>query len=232
MNSPIDISFDVFSDTPVGRDPDAHSPTLKRYHKLLWSKSLPNGGYFGLSDATKGVYLHHQSDIGEYHFSSDAISSTFVNYKKMAPIISQVSRDEVNNFYSLSSTIGAYIIFPSKKINRKMTINGARGTSGKIKDRFDLSLECIRLHYAAEESPLGETLKRYSAFFNLFENFSGYVDFFLLQDLVSEDYTSVNFYLPFDGFIRSPFPQNIDEYRLYKKKGDGFHQGSQSADIN
>ena len=63
-----------------------------------------------------------------------------------------------------------------------MTINGARGVNGKIKDRFDLTLECIRRHYTSEKSPLSDTLQRYSPFFNLFENFQGYVDFFLLQD--------------------------------------------------
>ena len=39
----IDINFDVYSDTPEGKDPDSFSPTLRKYHKILWSKSLPNG---------------------------------------------------------------------------------------------------------------------------------------------------------------------------------------------
>ena len=44
----IDITFDVYSDTPVGKDPDAHSSTLRTYHKFLWDKSLPNGSRFFL----------------------------------------------------------------------------------------------------------------------------------------------------------------------------------------
>jgi len=42
-HSRIDITFDFRSDTPgyPKKDPDALSPTLRRYHKLLWSKPLP-----------------------------------------------------------------------------------------------------------------------------------------------------------------------------------------------
>lgn len=47
-------------------------------------------------------------------------------------------------------------------------------------DRFDLTLECIRRHYLGQRSPLGETLARYRDFFALFEDFSGYVEFFMV----------------------------------------------------
>jgi hypothetical protein len=42
----VDIAFDFRTDTPPGADPDAASPTLKRYHRLLWSKPLPSGEVF------------------------------------------------------------------------------------------------------------------------------------------------------------------------------------------
>ena len=70
-----------------------------------------------------------------------------------------------------------------------MTINGSRGINHKIKDRFDLTLECIRRHYFNEDNPLSDTLQRYSDFFSLFQKFQGYIDFFLLQDLKCEIYT-------------------------------------------
>jgi Family of unknown function (DUF6994) len=57
----------------------------------------------------------------------------------------------------------------------------------KISDRFDLTIECIRRHYPHQSSPLSETLARYDDFFAWFESFSGYVDFFLLQDLVRKE---------------------------------------------
>lgn len=43
----IDINFNFFSDAK-GDDPDSTSPTLRKYHKILWSKPLPNGKPFNL----------------------------------------------------------------------------------------------------------------------------------------------------------------------------------------
>lgn len=217
MLNQIDITFDTYSDTPQGKDPDTHSPTLRKYHKLLWSKPLPNGTVFELNDTVPNAYLHHHSEAGEFFLSSDAITHSYKNTKSMSPILIQLPENIHQSLFKTGSTIGSYIIFPSKRIDRKNTINGARGMSAKIKDRFDLTLECIRRHYANEENPLEETLQRYSAFFDLFQNFRGYVDFFLLQDLVSDDYSSVNFYLPFDNFERSALPQDSDEYLSYRE---------------
>lgn len=216
MNYEIDTSFDVYSDTPSGKDPDSHSPTLRRYHQSLWSKRLPNGNAFRLSTQYPKSYLHHQSDIGEFHLSSDSIGHTYRYVKAMEPIISSVPKQELDSFFRVCSTVGAYIIFPSRRIGGKPTINGARGMHWKIKDRFDLTLECIRRHYAGEASPLSETLARYADFFALFEDFSGYVDFFLLQDATNESRNSVRFFLPFRGFDASPLPANLEEYAAYR----------------
>lgn len=41
----VDTTFDFRSDSPKG-DPDKYSPTLHRYHQLLWSKPLPSGAPF------------------------------------------------------------------------------------------------------------------------------------------------------------------------------------------
>lgn len=62
--------------------------------------------------------------------------------------------------------------------------HGARGFHPRITDRIDLTLECIRRHYQAEDSPRGEVLARYGDFFALFEDFRGYVDFWLLHVFV------------------------------------------------
>ncbi|MDR0197188.1 MAG: hypothetical protein LBI36_03080, partial [Oscillospiraceae bacterium] len=102
------------------------------------------------------------------------------------------------------------------------TINGIRGMHPKIRDRFDLTLECIRLWYIGRESPLFEHLDRYGGFFRLFGNFQGYVSFFLLEDLVSAD-GSILFWLPFDGFDQTnPLPATITEYREYMKNITAF----------
>ena len=42
----------------------------------------------------------------------------------------------------------------------------ARGVNRKIKDRLDLTLECIRRFYSKEDSPLSDTFQRYSQFFD------------------------------------------------------------------
>ena len=99
-----------------------------------------------------------------------------------------------------------------------MTINGARGVSHKIQNRFDLTLECIRHFYLGEESPLTDVLQRNGQFFQLFDDFNGYVDFFLYQDLVESDYSSVKFWLPFVSFCNPPLPQTIYQYLSYETK--------------
>ena len=217
----IDINFDVYSDTPKGKDPDTHSPTLRRYHKILWSKPLPNGANFDLDD-TVPKYLHHNSELGEFVLASDSIGHTYSRVKSTSHIVKQIPPEEINSFFSLSSTIGGNILFPARKIDNKMTINGSRGLNPKIRDRFDLTLECIRRFYSNENSPLSDTLQRYSLFFSLFQDFKGYVDFFLLQDLVEENYLAIKPYLPSNGFDRPPIPNTVEEYKSYKKNMMGF----------
>ena len=134
----------------------------------------------------------------------------------MAPIVGRIAKEELDSFFSVCSTVGAYLVFPSRKVDRKPTINGARGLHGKIRDRFDLSLECIRRHYNGLDSPLGAALARYAEFFDLFGSFRGYVDFFLLQDLLGADEVSISFFLPFSGFHARPLPADLDEYRTYR----------------
>lgn len=216
MSNTIDTTFDFRSDTPRGKDPDAHSKTLRAYHKQLWSKALPNGRPFALDDGTAGVYLHHKSDLGEFFLSSDSAIHTYTRVAKMAPIVTQLREGEAEDFRRLSYTMGGMIIFPSNKVEGKATINAARGMHPRIGDRIDLTLECIRRHYIQEPSPLSDVLSRYADFFALFDCFRGYVEFFLLQDLVTDDLTGIKFLMPFDGFSTSALPQNLENYLAYK----------------
>jgi len=78
----------------------------------------------------------------------------------------------------------------------------------------------VRVHprqYENQSSPLGETLARYHDFFALFESFSGYVDFFLLRDLVTDDRSAVTFFMPFDDFKTPSVPKDDDTYREYRR---------------
>jgi hypothetical protein len=211
----IDIEFNFYSDARGG-DPDSTSPTLRRYHKLLWSKPLPNGEVFQLHDDDRWRYLYHESSLGEFYLGSDAIGHSYKRHVRKKKITEQVP-DEVDELFNMSSTIGGYIIFPKNRVNGKHTINQARGVNRLIDDRFDLTLECIRRFYGGQNSPLSDTLLRYKDFFELFEDFSGYVSFFLLDDLV-DDGGMIKFYLPFDNFESHPDFASVADYLAYKKR--------------
>jgi hypothetical protein len=226
MGDLIDIAFDFRSDTPgydLGRaDPDASSPTLRRYHQLLWSKPLPSGVPFLLDATTPGAYLHHLSPLGEFWLSSDAVMATL--RKKLAGRI-EIPEEELEEFNRIGYTIGGMMIWPSKKVGGALTINGARGLDRSIADRFDLTLECIRRYYLAEPGPTGllsRALARYPEFFALFGNFEGFVDFFLLQDLVDEATSTVKFFTPFEDLTTSPLPGTLDAYRRYRERSIEF----------
>ena len=209
----IDITFDFRSDTPPGKDPDTFSPTLRRYHQLLWSKPLPSGALFD-STSPPPVYLHHRSELGEFWLSSDAVVPTF---RWLAHIIDQIPEVEREEFMRIGYTIGGMMVFPANRVDGKMTINGARGCHRRIRDRFDLTVECIRRYYLDEPSPLSDTLALYADFFGLFGDFAGYVDFFHLQDLVNEATSTVKFFMPFEDFTTSPLPATLDAYLAYRQ---------------
>lgn len=215
-DSVIDVSFHVESDANGG-DPDRTSPTLRRYHQLLWSKPLPDGTLFTLAPS-RTAYLHHSSVRGEFFLASDAITHSYrrAYVNRIGTLIAAVPAGDVTTFYDQCSTIGAYILFPGDARDRKPTINGARGMHPRICDRFDLTLECIRRHYARTDSPLSATLDRYADYFALFEDFDHYVDFFLLGDLIQAS-GDLRWLLPFDDFTRSPLPRTVDEYASYRQ---------------
>ena len=218
----IDVTFDFRSDTPPGRDPDTFSPTLRTYHQLLWSKPLPSGAPFALDATPPPYYFRHASELGEFLLSSDAVVPTFSRARELADIFPQIPQGETDAFNRLGYTIGGMMVFPANTVGRKMTINGARGFHPRIRDRFDLTVECIRRHYVDKSSPLNEALARYADFFRLFGDFAGYVDFFLLQDLVDEVTCRVKFFTPFEDFAVSPLPRFLSAYLAYRTQAMEF----------
>ncbi len=223
MRAMIDITFDVRTDSG-GKDPDKYSGTLRKYHKVLWSKPLPDGKCFDLDDTNDYVYLSHRSEMGNFYLTSDSIVHTYFKWKRTQHIVQSIPIREMDRFYRLAHTVGGYIIFPGNTIDGKHTLNQARGINHEICDRMDLTLECIRRFYLGDKSPLFETISRYSDFFNLFSNFQGYCEYFLLQDLVTPDFSNIKFHLPFSEFIANPIPQNVDEYLEYMKNNLTFLQ--------
>ena len=230
MNKKIDITFDFTTDTPNywecfyakenRPDPDSKSPVMRQYQQILYSRILPNGEFFELKQGNSpDKYLYWK----DFCFGSDSIINMYIHHKTLKRLIDDVKKEIANfdKFYEeylrKSYTIGGEIIFPKYP----KSINVERGRyNGKIKDRFDLTLECIRRYYNDEQSPLYDTLKANDKFFELFIDFKGYVDFFYLNDLVSEDYKSVKFYLNFDNFKSTdPRPQTVEEWKtLYDKQ--------------
>lgn len=108
-----------------------------------------------------------------------------------------------------SYTIGPMIIFPK----HQNSINQRRGTNQYICDRGDLTLECIRRWYGGEESPLSGILDSDADFFKLFVSFKEYVDYFFLQDCVTDDYSKVKIWYGKGDFSEIyPMPKTVEEY--------------------
>ena len=215
-NFSINPKFDFRADTPPNKDPDLTSETLKQYHKKLWSKKLPDGSSFILDDDVPKKYLYHSSDLGVFHVTSDSISHTYRDTKRLQNIIVKIPNSDMEVFYNSCFAIGGYILFPGDVRKGYQTINQARGCNHKIVDRFDITLECIRRHFLSLPSPLQNTLQGYGDFFELFIDFQKYVEFFHLQDLVSSDFKSIKFHLPFSGeFEPQAFPKDEKEYEIY-----------------
>lgn len=244
----IDIAFDFTTDTPGywtnfwernhglgagGNDPDASSKTLQKYHQILWSKKLPNGELMDLSMGKGPAYLTWKS----FRFGSDSITASFRyhRYKNMLQQVENVLpnyKAYIEDYLRKSYTIGGAVIFPK----RMGGINQSRGCHPFIKDRWDLTLECIRRYYSGQKSPLFDVLQNDKDFFDLFVDFKGYVDFFYLQDCVNADYSEVNIWLGDEGFTSSPLPQTVEAYlswiennlRFVKKRNARIYAACQS----
>lgn len=213
----IDTSFDFRTDTTGSNpDPDASSPTLLRYHHLLWSKRLPSGQEFRLTPSTtKPYYLHHESDLGEFWLTSDSVLATFTRRPDMQAILAELPSVDIDALDTITYTIGGMILWPGNQIDRKWTINQARGCTPLIADRFDLTVECVRRHYEGDTThPLAAVFHRYRDFFDLFDSFAGYVDFWLLADLVDTN-NAVKLFLPSDGFTLPAVPRTLADYLRY-----------------
>ncbi len=222
MKDLIDTSFDFRTDTPAGKDPDSYSPTLRCYHRALWSKPLPSGKHFDLDDTCPGACLVHQSELGHFVLTSDSCIPTYTRWKRMQHIVNQFTEAENDAFRAIGYTIGGMIIWPGKAKPGFRTINVERGFNVQIADRMDLTLECIRRYYLGEDNPLAAVLTANADYFRLFESFRGFVDHFLLQDLTTDDHTEIAFLMPFNSFSTSPIPRDLTTYKAYKEATIGF----------
>lgn len=217
LDLPIDPKFDFRSEVPAGRDPDSWSPTLRSYHRLLWSKPLPDGRMFDLTEEGKpgGYFLRHDSALGTFRLTSDTITHRYLR----TAVAKQIPAEALPT--DIGYTIASALVFPGTRVDGKQTINQARGTHPRIRDRFDLTLECIRRQYQEEDNPLRAVLTRYSSFFELFVDFDGYVDFFLLHDVIGDD-GKIAYWHHFDNFTTPPIPHDVDAYVAYRGRTRDF----------
>ena len=121
----------------------------------------------------------------------------------MQELIKKIIRDKydtkfeefIRTYLKEANTIGGFVVFPK----HPNSINGRRGLSAKIRDRFDLTLECIGCFYnkidnpladVLEGNPLADVLEGDKEFFAMFgkgkDGFKKYIDFFCLNSWVSD----------------------------------------------
>lgn len=221
----IDGFWDIFWSNNIGViskkiDPDSRSATLRIYHQILWSRELPNGQKMVLEKGTMSDYLKWNG----MRFASDSIFTQH-RYKKCLHILQLLEkqipdyRKFVSDTLRLSYTIGGMIIFPKMK----GSMNQDRGTNPMIADRWDMTLECVKRYYENPQNceycynPLWTTIKRNEEFFSLFVDFSGYINFFFLQDYLNSEMEVIRFFddcMDKDGNFskKYPLPQNTEEY--------------------
>lgn len=150
MSDDFDPYYDFRAECP-GRDIDSHSPTVKCYHQMLWSKPLPDGTQFELAAGSPGAFLRHESPRGVFVLASDQIIRTFEPVRAMAKVLDQLPRSDRDEFLREGASMAGLTVFP---VGNGYTPNQARGTHPRIRDRFDLTLEAIRRHYIGDASPI------------------------------------------------------------------------------
>lgn len=227
----LETSFDFTTDTEgfwdsywdkesgLGRinvDPDSRSLTMQKYMQLLYSRKLPNGEVMELKCGSDD---YHYLTWKGFRFGSDSIINSFMHkgYRYMIDAV-KASLDDPKQYYEdyihKSYTVGGEIIFPK----RLGSINQNRGCNKLIRDRFDLTLECIRRYYNDEWSPLSIVLQQDKAFFDLFKTFEQYVTYFFLDDLVTDDCKAVTLWIDNDNFKKDPYPATVEEYKAFIAK--------------
>lgn len=229
----IDPDEDFAAHYRVGGDPDRDCPRLYAWHRALWGRPVPGLPSLELSVTYgRGFEMSlRTADRTDFRLASDGIIPTWSTpgWTRWfaAELVAEIAKD-ADDFYRIGSTIGGYILFPRNRIGQEgSTINQARGVDPRIADRFDLTLECIRLHYSdpTAENPLGERLDYYSDFLALFGDFDGYVRLFLLDDLVTEDAGAVLSLMsgePLSAFGAPAHAVSPAQYAEYRRRSIAF----------
>lgn len=218
--------IDCTPDYPYA-DPDAVCEELREMHYRLYNRYdshivrpfsfekkypllSPNGQYFYLYEAN-----------GNNRFGSDTMNSLYLYYEALQNIRYEMIKcgrnpesEMENSRRNIIYRPGNFIIFPKK--DKKVSINVARGNyRGKIKDRFDLTLDCIKKQYESRDNSLSWILQEYwDEFFGRFYDFNEYVHFFMLEDYLDEKNEVIRLIDNEEHIL----PKTLEEYDEYIKR--------------
>jgi hypothetical protein len=234
-------------------DPDSHSRRLRDWHRVLWTKPLPDGTTLdlvpydhGLVDRDRDMFLKSDTAVPTWELQQEVQPFRDAVQERLR----QAGRGSIHDVGWRLYDMGAMVLFPGRQVDGQRTINQDKGwLRYSIADRLDLTVECIRLYYGflrdldpsdqdaaklpdghQRINPLAPTLHRYQSFFALFGTFDHYVQFWLLQDLVttSPSGTTVNFFgrgsseAGHDFMTTGALPTDAEEYEAYLLAADDF----------
>lgn len=198
-----------------GRDMDQFSPTLRRYHQMLWSRPLPGGTAFDLDaggDPT-GDYLVAPDGLV---LASDSLINSMTHWSRLRPVLASVPEDEQEAFRVRASSVAATGLWPKRSGPSGQSINQARGQHPHVADRLDLTVECVRRHYIGEQSPLANALNGAADFFALWPDWRTWITWWLLDDLLDND-GEIRWLLPFSEFgAEKAWPTTPVDWRSYR----------------
>lgn len=196
------------------KDPEAKSKKLYEdlVKQLLHEKKLPSGKIIRIE---KSAYLLNEDQYYETRIliirgdkllyriglGSDYIGPS-INW---AMKINDITKEDIINFIQISRTIGGHIFFPrwikdytTGKFHSGLSINNAKGGVKGFYDRFDLLLFDLELWYSGKKCKLKDVYDKNKIWLNEFKNFSGYIEFFKLEDFTNSDKTLIKALLSYD----------------------------------
>lgn len=203
--------FDLYPDFPDGfslenrKDPDRCSKELYNDLKkaLFNEEAISRLGLIEVKNkeqdyGNKFYTLFVNTD--QFLLSSDYIGPSIYWAEKAG-----LNEEEIISFLIDSRTLGGHLVWPRgenehiiyrNKYGKQnpVTVNTARGGEKGYFDRIDLTLYAIKQYYNEKEivnSYMYQAMINYDDWFDMFKGdnpFKNFIDFFKLQDFVSENY--------------------------------------------
>ena len=172
------------------KDPDKVSNRLYNDLSLLTNLDFVDGKNKDYHGEFKYKHLIHNN----LPFSSSYIG-VLEYYAKRKALYDEL---RIGEFLNIFRTIGGHMIWPFNDviINNRYTISSARYNAGVIYSRIDFILQAIKCHYLGKDykhsSILYEAINNEHKWFEEYgrgeEGFKSFIDSFLLNDFVDNDY--------------------------------------------